>query len=156
MAKKDLSHAKGLDALFSNSTTVKRPEPSLPKPQAKKKTTPKVKTPAKKVAKTPKVENPIQEEVVAIEKGEELEVAASRVIEETPQVRTRKPKTTNKEQVFSVNLEGVRKRKIEYTGIRLKKDLFDRLESIANKEKLKSTNSLIAIVLEAYCEGYES
>ena len=56
---------------------------------------------------------------------------------------------------FSVNLEGIRKIETKYTGIRLKKDLFDRLTEIAKKEKVKSTNSLIAKVLEAFCDGYE-
>lgn len=146
MAKKDLSHAKGLDALFNSAPPITREESSRPKTVAKQKT-----APPKKVAKKP-VEPKI-EEIEAVE--EEIKEQ----IQESPQKKAnklRKKPASNKQQLFSVNLESVRERKIEYTGIRLKKDLFQRLESIANREKLKSTNSLIALVLEAYCEGYEA
>ena len=150
MAKKDLSHAKGLDALFSSAPpAISREENSRTKTVAKKKT-----SPPKKVAK--KVVEPKVEEKVAVEAVDE---GIRDEIQETPEKKvnkTRKKPASNKQQLFSVNLESVRERKIEYTGIRLKKDLFQRLESIANRERLKSTNSLIALVLEAYCDGYEA
>ncbi|MEL6251552.1 MAG: hypothetical protein AAFR87_06010 [Bacteroidota bacterium] len=145
MAKKDLSHAKGLDALFNSAPPISREESSRPKTVAKKKA-----SPPKKVAK--KVVEPQVEEKMAVEE----EILDD--IQEAPQKKVskgRKKPASDKQQLFSVNLESVRERKIEYTGIRLKKDLFQRLESIAKREKLKSTNSLIALVLEAYCDGYE-
>jgi len=151
MAKKDLSHAKGLDALFSNSQTLTRNEPGLPKPVKKK--TPESKPVQKKVVK-PEPEVELKDERVAEEQIPEVESEKVEKPVEKQQIRSRRK--SSGEKVFSVNLEGVRKRKIEYTGIRLKKDLFERLETIAQREKLKSTNSLIALVLEAYCEGYES
>lgn len=141
MAKKDLSHAKGLDALFNSSATVVKQEPAHTKPVAKKKSSPPVRK--KKVVKPP-VETLVAEE----------DSIQEEIVKETPKA-TRKKSRSSQQQVFSVNLEGVRKRKIEYTGIRLKKDLFERLEQIAHRERLKSTNSLIALVLEAYCDGYE-
>ena len=148
MAKKDLSHAKGLDALFSSAPpAISREENSRTKTVAKKKT-----SPPKRVAQKP-VEPKVEEEVSAV--PEEI----MDEIQENPQKKvnkTRKKPASNKQQLFSVNLESVRERKIEYTGIRLKKNLFQRLESIANRERLKSTNSLIALVLEAYCDGYEA
>ncbi|MEM6804893.1 MAG: hypothetical protein AAF696_26075 [Bacteroidota bacterium] len=148
MAKKDLSHAKGLDALFNSAPSISRPEPIAKRTLAKKKAKAPAKTPPKKE---------VEAEVLPEDKFVE-EVLEEIKEEEVPKVQAkpRKKQSANKEQMFSVNLEGVRKRKIEYTGIRLKKDLFERLESIANREKLKSTNSLIALVLEAYCDGYEA
>lgn len=148
MAKKDLSHAKGLDALFNSAPSISRPEPIAKRTVAKKKTKAPVKTPPKKKPEAEVLqEDTFIEEVLEEVKEEEAPKA---------QPKARKKQASSKQQMFSVNLEGVRKRKIEYTGIRLKKDLFERLEYIANREKLKSTNSLIALVLEAYCDGYEA
>lgn len=148
MAKKDLSQAPGLDALFrrptiqsEETTTTVAPEP---KEEEKGKTEKKEKepSPTSHIAKDPpKKKSPGKEETTQ-----------QKSKESAPKKKAAPAKKNN---VFSVNLEAIRKNEVKYTGIRLKKDLFDRLGKIAEKEKVKSTNSLISKVLEAFCEGYE-
>ena len=137
MAKKDLSKAAGLDALFrrptlpveENTPPVKQDPP--PKPKARKE------EPRSSTVSPPKPQKqPAKKKAAPRQEALPKEQAAS-------------------PNIFSVNLEGIRKMETKYTGIRLKKDLFDRLGEIARKEKVKSTNSLIAKVLEAFCDGYE-
>lgn len=117
MAKKDLSAAKGLDALFQSPAVQPKQQPPAVIERQKVRQTqskPKKQTTEKRVATAQKRKN-----------------------------------------TFSVDLADVRKSKAEYTGIRLRRELFQRLQKIADKEKVKSTNSLISKVLEAYCNGYE-
>lgn len=147
MAKKNLSKAAGLDALFrrptlpteEKATSVSPPPPSPkekdPEPEAKAKERPKPKLKEKRVEK-PRVEELSQEQPKPVA------------------IPTPKPPKAQASNTFSVNLEGIRKTETKYTGIRLKKELFDKLADIAKKEKVKSTNSLISKVLEAFCEGY--
>ncbi|MEL6671255.1 MAG: hypothetical protein AAFR61_03660 [Bacteroidota bacterium] len=139
MAKKNLSQAKGVDALFGGTPV---------KPILRKPTLPEVEPEAKVV--------PVKESKQDTRKPAKRK--NRKTASQTSASKKAGPAVTPREeapQVFRVNLEGVRKKKVEYTGIRLRKELFDRLSDIADQEKLKSTNSLISIVLEAYCDGYE-
>ena len=138
MAKKDyLSSARGMDALFSSSTIVN------PKEEEKKVSQPK--TQARKKTET----KPLKEKVIV---SKEKKTTAKTVKPKTASIAN---KSVGNRNTFSVDLEGLRKKGAEYTGIRLRRELFLRLQAIAEKEKLKSTNSLISTILEAYCNGYE-
>ncbi|MCB0838217.1 MAG: hypothetical protein KDD63_11025 [Bacteroidetes bacterium] len=135
MAKKDFSNAPGMNAFFQTSAIETPPKV---KEEPKKKSQPQVvkaksenkEGQTKKVTRSPKSSG---------QKTEKVKSSSSE-----------KSKST-----FSVDLNGLRKKGAEYTGIRLKRELFLRLQTIAEKEKLKSTNSLISTILEAYCDGYE-
>ena len=143
MAKKNLSGAKGVDALFGGVPV---------KPIAKK-----------VVEKAAPKEVPVKKEINKIENKRTAEPTVRKKVAKAKPIAPVKKAVVEEvseseeeaQQVFRVSLDGVRKKKVEYTGIRLRQELFERLKTIAGKEKLKSTNSLISIVLEAYCEGYE-
>ncbi|MEM7371431.1 MAG: hypothetical protein AAF587_22645 [Bacteroidota bacterium] len=140
MAKKDLSQAPGLDALFRRPTVTPEDKTVIaPKPESKEA---KPKKKAQKSTPTPPPESEPKPREEVLE-------------QKTKNSRPKKKAGEARNNVFSVNLEAIRKNEVKYTGIRLKKDLFDRLGEIAQKEKVKSTNSLISKVLEAFCEGYE-
>ena len=143
MAKKDLSQAAGLDALFRRPTLPVEDMPLPVEEEPKAKPT---------VQKTVEKESPKPKEKPKAEKKKK-EVPVEKHSEPAPKPKKRQAQP--KSNIFSVNLEAIRKNEVKYTGIRLKRDLFERLGKIADKEKVKSTNSLISKVLEAFCDGYE-
>lgn len=149
MAKKDLSGAAGLEGLF-NPRKASTPPP----PKAKSK---------------PKTSEPIKQEEPTPPPVVEPEPVEGPQTSPTPPKAERKPKAEKEKSekprrssqrrsksTFTVDISNVRQTEVKYTGIRLKQDLFKRLEAIKDREQLKSTNSLIATILEAYCNGYEA
>lgn len=152
MAKKNLSQAAGLDALFRRPTlpTEEKATSVSPPPPRPKEKAPKKESKAKESPKPKLQEKPVNKRVDKAHVEEAIQESPKTTPPPKPKAPKAKPANT-----FSVNLEAIRKTETKYTGIRLKKELFDKLGEIAKKEKVKSTNSLISKVLEAFCEGYE-
>ena len=140
MAKKDLSNAAGLTGLSGLF------QPTRVAPAEEEDTSIKEEPVLKSKDREPK------DAAVSPPPKQKKQQVRKKVDESAPKPKKEQASAAN---IFSVNLEAIRKTETKYTGIRLKKDLFDRLEKIATKEKVKSTNSLIAKVLEAFCDGYE-